>query len=64
MSAALYRGKTNKKSCGLKAQGRIEMKFCRSCGAEVVDEAVLCVKCGCNLSQTNKNDKPNGGVLF
>lgn len=37
------------------------MKFCKNCGAEVADEAVLCVKCGCSLSQTNKDDKPNGG---
>lgn len=38
-----------------------EMKFCKNCGAEVADEAVLCVKCGCSLSQTDKDDKPNGG---
>ena len=25
------------------------MKYCAHCGAEVFDEAVLCVKCGCSL---------------
>ena len=25
------------------------MKFCSHCGAEVMDEAVICVKCGCSV---------------
>ena len=28
------------------------MKFCRKCGKELMDEAVICVGCGCPVSQT------------
>jgi len=28
------------------------MKFCSHCGAEVMDEAVICVKCGCSVGGT------------
>ena len=27
--------------------------FCKHCGAEVNDNAVLCVKCGCSLQEQN-----------
>lgn len=27
------------------------MKFCSHCGAEVLEEAVVCVKCGCSLER-------------
>lgn len=27
------------------------MKFCKHCGSEVLDEAVICVKCGCNIDE-------------
>lgn len=27
------------------------MRFCSHCGAEVLDEAVVCVKCGCSLER-------------
>jgi hypothetical protein len=27
------------------------MKFCTHCGTEVVDEAVVCIKCGCNVGR-------------
>jgi len=30
------------------------MKYCSHCGAEVHDEAVVCVKCGCNITQAPK----------
>lgn len=36
------------------------MKYCEHCGAEVLDEAVVCVKCGCkvNVAATkSKNDE-------
>lgn len=28
------------------------MKYCRYCGSEMMDEAVVCVKCGCPVNQT------------
>ena len=28
------------------------MKYCTHCGAEVHEEAVVCVKCGCSLEST------------
>jgi hypothetical protein len=43
------------------------MKFCSKCGAEVNDDAVICVKCGCQIAPTNNtntNDKPSGGFAF
>ena len=27
------------------------MKYCVHCGAEIHDEAVVCVKCGCSVEQ-------------
>ena len=29
------------------------MKFCQHCGAEIKDEAVICVKCGCSVATNN-----------
>jgi hypothetical protein len=41
------------------------MKFCSHCGAEIADEAVICVKCGCStgnqMGGVNPNDAPSGG---
>jgi flagellar FliL protein len=45
------------------------MKYCSYCGAEVNDEAVVCIKCGCSVSNTtnqvigivNPNDAPSKG---
>jgi Na+/proline symporter len=40
------------------------MKFCSKCGAEINDDAVICVKCGCQISQANNvntSDRPSGG---
>jgi TM2 domain-containing membrane protein YozV len=31
------------------------MKFCAHCGNELLDEAVVCVKCGCAVNQIPKN---------
>ncbi|MBR2080983.1 MAG: hypothetical protein IKC50_06320 [Oscillospiraceae bacterium] len=31
------------------------MKYCQHCGAEVNENAVVCVKCGCSLQQANAN---------
>ena len=34
------------------------MKYCKYCGAQMVDEAVFCVKCGCSAEEvvtTKKN---------
>lgn len=29
------------------------MKFCSKCGNELIDEAVICTKCGCSTEETN-----------
>lgn len=34
------------------------MKFCSHCGNEIMDEAVVCVKCGCAVNQTSNNRVP------
>ena len=31
------------------------MKFCEKCGAELNDEAVVCVKCGCSMGNAVAN---------
>lgn len=33
-------------------------KFCSNCGNEVVDEAVICPKCGVSVNQKNQNVSP------
>lgn len=49
-------------------------KFCSKCGNEVMEEAVICPKCGCSLTNTinglqqnntnnNVEDKANGGLI-
>lgn len=30
------------------------MKYCQKCGAEVDNDAVICVKCGCYTQQVNQ----------
>ncbi|MCM1196100.1 MAG: zinc ribbon domain-containing protein [Roseburia sp.] len=37
------------------------MKYCNHCGAEIADEAVVCVKCGCSVE--TKTVTPEGSVL-
>ena len=43
------------------------MKFCSKCGKEIMDEAVVCVHCGCSVTPTNTatpattGDAPNTG---
>jgi hypothetical protein len=45
------------------------MKFCSKCGAEVHDDAIVCLKCGCSVANTNQqtvsivnpNDASSGG---
>lgn len=36
------------------------MKYCSKCGAEIVDEAVVCVKCGAEQTIESKT-KDKGG---
>ncbi len=47
------------------------MKYCSHCGKEIMDEAVICVNCGCSVnSQTsgqnisNPDDAPNTGFAI
>lgn len=39
------------------------MKYCSHCGAQIDDEAVFCVKCGCPVAPTKTapDDAPNAG---
>lgn len=39
------------------------MKYCSHCGAQIDDNAVICVKCGCSVAPNNTNpqDAPNAG---
>lgn len=40
------------------------MKYCSHCGAQIDDEAVFCVKCGCSVSSgktVRTDDAPNAG---
>lgn len=40
------------------------MKFCSHCGAQIDDNAVICVKCGCAvapMSPNKANDEPYDG---
>lgn len=45
------------------------MKYCSHCGAEIHDDAVVCVKCGCavaninsrNLKTVDPDDAPSSG---
>lgn len=32
--------------------------FCKNCGAEINDKAVVCVKCGCAVENTPSTNKP------
>lgn len=41
--------------------------FCKNCGAEIDDKAVVCPKCGVaqsNIPQASQNDAPNIGFAF
>ena len=48
------------------------MKYCRTCGADMVDNAVVCIRCGCaatGISQQaaygqNPNDAPSKGFAI
>ena len=49
--------------------GASKMKFCSHCGKELMDEAVVCVNCGCAVNGANSmanaaagEDIPNGGL--
>ena len=38
--------------------------FCRKCGKEIMDEAVICIHCGCSTKDTpaGQEDAPNVGI--
>ena len=38
--------------------------FCRKCGKEIMDEAVICIHCGCSTKDTTATgvDAPNIGI--
>lgn len=43
------------------------MAFCRNCGAEIHDEAVVCVSCGVAVEKpktAKEDDKKSGGFAF
>lgn len=41
------------------------MKFCVKCGAELMDEAVICIKCGCSVENnpiSQREETPKSGL--
>ena len=40
------------------------MKFCSNCGAELMDEAVICPKCGCPAGKTERSRDPGANKSF
>ncbi|MBR4949989.1 MAG: zinc ribbon domain-containing protein [Clostridia bacterium] len=41
--------------------------FCKKCGKEIMDDAIICVHCGCSAQEnqtieTAKNDAPSAGM--
>ncbi len=40
--------------------------YCKRCGAQINDEAVICPKCGCSTGNTkvSPDDAPSGGFAF
>ena len=36
------------------------MKYCTHCGAEILDEAVICPKCGCSVNGTSNTTNTTG----
>lgn len=42
------------------------MKFCSKCGKEIVDDAVICVNCGCQVEGANNvaANKGNDGLAI
>lgn len=39
------------------------MKFCMHCGAEINEDAIVCVKCGRAVESKPKNSNNNNGLL-
>lgn len=39
------------------------MKYCKHCGAEILDAAVICTKCGCNVEEQPVQNKGDGTAL-
>ena len=39
------------------------MKFCTKCGAELMDEAIICVKCGCSVESNTISHSKNQNLL-
>lgn len=38
------------------------MKYCAHCGKQVVEEAVVCIHCGCPVGSTNGGNQTSGVV--
>lgn len=39
------------------------MKFCSKCGKEILDEAVICVHCGCAVQNSGANNLTTGTTV-
>lgn len=40
------------------------MKFCQKCGKEIMDEAVVCPGCGCEVTPTRKQTHGDDGLAI
>lgn len=38
------------------------MKYCQTCGQQLLDEAVLCPHCGCAVARTNARTQESSGL--
>ena len=36
-----------------------KMKFCKHCGAKILEAAVICTHCGCQVEDIKHNEQPN-----
>ena len=36
-----------------------KMKFCKHCGAKILEAAVICPHCGCQVEETKRAEQPN-----
>ena len=40
------------------------MRYCQNCGAEIIDNAVACVKCGCSVQTVNVDESVSVGLVI
>lgn len=41
------------------AAEQMKMKFCKHCGAKILEAAVICTACGCQVEEIKKTEQPS-----